>query len=170
MAQASDTTYETHKSEENANVSLNTKKSSVKPPKPEYRDLFPQATKLSREENKSKKRKRGQPEPSIESNGLRNEELGAVNPERLEDGKRKKPKKPKKSTHVEPQEEEQVDPDEGVRMKKYEAIFSKYQMSAQLAEAEKKSAPPSAEQEGFAPPAMTAELHGKFRILELRKM
>ena len=210
MAHISNTAYETHKSEENANVLLNTKQPSVKqpsikhpsdkhqsdkhpsdkhpsdkhpsvkrpsvkhpsvkPPKAGYRDLVSQAVKTSREENRSKKRKRGEPELSLEPNGLRNQELGAIAPERLEDGKRKKPKKPKKSKHGEPQEEEPVDSDEGPRMKKYGAIFSKYQKSAQLAEAEKKSAPPEAEQEDAIPPATASELHGKFGILEFRKM
>lgn len=164
MAHASDTAYEIHKLEKNADVPRNTKQPSFRPPKAEYRDPFPQAVKPSREGNRSKKRKRGQPEPSIESNGFHNEELGTINPERLEDGKRKKPKKPKKSKHVEPQEEESVDPDEGASMKKHGAIFSKYQMSAQLAEAEKKSAPPPAGPEDSAP-----ELHGNSRILEFRK-
>jgi len=205
MAHASNAAYETHKSEENANVLLNTKQPSVKqrsikhpsvkhpsvkhpsdkhhsdkhpsdkhpsvkPPKAGYRDLVSQAVKTSREENRSKKRKRGQPELSLEPNGLHNQELGAIAPERLEDGKRKKPKKPKKSKHGEPQEEDPVDSDDGARMKKYGAIFSKYQKSAQLAEAEKKSAPPGAEQEDAIPPVTASELHGKFRILEFRNM
>jgi len=161
MTSTSKTVHETHKSEKNANMPLNTKPPSVKPSKTKHSERRTQAVKPSKVERKSKKRKRGQPEPSIEPNGLRNGELGANTPERLEDGNRKKPKKPKKSKHVERQEEEPVDPDEGPRMKKYGAIFSKYQKSAQQAEAEKKSAPLSAEQEDLVPRTAAPELHGE---------
>jgi hypothetical protein len=85
----------------------------------------------------------------------------------LKDGNKKKSKKLKKSKHVEQQEEEPVDPDEEARIMKHGAIFSKYQKSAQLAEAEKESAPPLAMQEDLAPPAAKPELHGESRILNL---
>ena len=172
MAHTSNIDDETKKPEKKQNVHLNTKQSSTKPPKIQERELLSQAAKPSKEEKKSKKRKRGQSEPGLQPNGPPDGELVAIVPEGLEDGKRKKSKKLKKlkkSKHVEPQEEAPVDPDEEARMKKYEAIFSKYQKSARLAEAEKKSAPPLNEQQDSAPPAEASELHGKPRILELRK-
>lgn len=166
MAHASNVAYETRKSEENANVPLNAKHLSVKPPKSRHSSLPSPAVKLSNGEGKPKKRKYGQLEPSLEKTGVHNGELGSINPKRLKDGK----KKPKRSKHVEQQEEELVDSDEGARMKKHGAIFSKFQKSVQLAEAEKKSVPPQAKQEDSALPAVVSELHGKFSILEYRKM
>jgi hypothetical protein len=169
MTRTSKTIHEIHKSEQNENMPPNTNPPSVKPPKTEHRERASQAVKPSREEQKSKKRKRGQPEPNVEPNGLHNEELGVVTSEQLKDDNKKKPKRLKKSKHVQQQEEEPVDPDEETRIMKHGAIFSKYQKSAQLAEAEKKSAPPLAEQEDLAPPAVKPELHGESRILNLRR-
>src|SRR5579871_1425992 len=166
MAHASDTANDTHNSKGNVNVPFHTKHSSVKPPKPEYRDPFSQIAKQSRDENKSKKRKREQFESSRKPNGLRSGELESINTERLEDGKRKKSKKPKKSKLVVSQDEESIDPDERARMKKHGEIFLKYQMSAQLAEAEKKSTQAPTEQEESVPPVAAPELHGKFKTLE----
>ena len=168
MAHTFNIDNETQKPEKKQNVHLNTKQSSTKPPKIQERELLSQAVKPSKEEKKLKKRKRGQSEPGLESNGPPDGELAAIVPEGLENGKGKKSKKLKKSKHVEPQEEASVDPDEEARMKKYEAIFSKYQKSARLAEAEKKSAPLN-EQQDLALPAEASELHGKSGILELRK-
>jgi len=168
MAHTFNIDNETQKPEKKQNVHLNTKQSSTKPPKIQERELLSQAVKPSKEEKKLKKRKRGQSEPGLESNGPPDGELAAIVPEGLENGKGKKSKKLKKSKHVEPQEEAPVDPDEEARMKKYEAIFSKYQKSARLAEAEKKSAPLN-EQQDLALPAEASELHGKSGILELRK-
>ena len=95
---------------------------------------------------------------------------------RKHDGGVRKPKKPKKekkakTPHDEEAEEQILDPEEEARMKKFEAIFAKYQKSAELAQAEKAtvvSPVVSDHNEGECEPASAApELHGILHLYEI---
>jgi len=92
------------------------------------------------------------------------------------DGGVREPKKPKKEKkakipHDDEAQQQILDPEEEARMKKFEAIFAKYQKSAELAQAKKATAVPpvvSDQNEGESKPASAAtELHGTLPLYKI---